>query len=129
MASVVLQHGFDRDFSRYLREIDAFSMFAAETEFGPAPRSPDIRSTNAAHGFVTSRLRLVTNIAAGSRGHGRRSAGLIADRNMGPVHMGPVQADGRSDPDRGFRFAARAMRWIRTAAGHGLACPIDARRS
>jgi DNA-directed RNA polymerase sigma subunit (sigma70/sigma32) len=124
MASVVLKNGFDRDFLRYLREINGSPTRPAETEFGPAVRSPEPWDMNAAHGLVTSRLRLVANLAAGSRGRGPRFGGSIADRNMEPI-----PANGRFDPDHGFRLASRALRWIRAAAGHGLACPMGARRS
>jgi DNA-directed RNA polymerase sigma subunit (sigma70/sigma32) len=120
MASVVLKNGSDRDFSRYLREFTKFPMLPAEQEVGLACRSRDYRDVNVAHGLVTSRLRLVTKIAAGGRGHGQRFGEWIAD-----TRMGTIQAGRRFDPDRGFRLASYAMRWIRAAAGHGLSMPLD----
>jgi hypothetical protein len=121
MASVVLKNGSDRDFSRYLREFIKFPMLPAEQEVGLACRSSDHQDVHVAHGPVTSRLRLVTKIAAGGRGHGQRFGDLIAD-----TKMGTIQAGRRFDPDRGFRLASYAMRWIRAAAGHGLSMPLDA---
>jgi DNA-directed RNA polymerase specialized sigma subunit len=123
MASVVLTNGPDRDFSRYLCEIDKFPMLSAEDEFGLARRSRDHRDVNVALGLVTSHLRLVAKIAAGCRGYGRRSGELIGESNMGTI-----PAVGRFDPDRGFRLAAQAMRWIRAASGHDLGMPVDAGR-
>ena len=60
-----------------------FPCVSAEEEFGLARRSRDHRDVNAAHGLVTSRLRLVAKIAAGCRGHGQRFGELIGDSNMG----------------------------------------------
>jgi hypothetical protein len=118
MASVVLEHGSDRDFSRYLREVGTFPMLPAETVFQLGGRPHDRRDGKPTHGLVMSRLRLVATIAAGCCGHAQRFGGLIVDRNGDPiqVHRG-------GDPDRGFRLASRAMHWIRAAAGHGLTMP------
>lgn len=121
MASVVLTNGPAGDFSRYLCEIDNFPMLSADGEFGLPRRARDHRDVNAALGLVTSHLRLVAKIAAGYRGYGRRSGELIGESNIGAVPPA-----GRFDPDRGFRLAAQAMRWIRAASGHGLDRSVDA---
>jgi RNA polymerase sigma-32 factor len=121
MASVVLTNGPAGDFSRYLCEIDKFPMLSADGEFGLARRARDRRDVNAAPGLVTSHLRLVAKIAAGYRGYGRRSGELIGESNIGTI---PPAA--RFDPDRGFRLAAAAMRWVSAASGHGLDRPVDA---
>jgi DNA-directed RNA polymerase sigma subunit (sigma70/sigma32) len=123
MASVVLRNGPDRDFSRYLREID--TIHSAEEPFGLHCRSRDLRDGKAAHGPVTSHLRLVAKIAAGCRDQGQRFDGWV-----GSCTMGAIKADGRHDPDRGFRMASHAMRWISAAAGHevrlsGAARPVS----
>jgi DNA-directed RNA polymerase sigma subunit (sigma70/sigma32) len=123
MASVVLKNGPDRDFSRYLRAFDKFPMLSAEDEFGLVRGPRDHRDVNAAYGLVTAHLRLVAKIAAGCRGYGRRSSELIGKSNIGTT---PAVA--RFDPDRGFRLAAQAMRWIRAASGHGLNRPAAAGR-
>jgi RNA polymerase sigma-32 factor len=96
-------------------------MLSADGEFGPGRRARDHRNVGAALGIVTAHLRLVAKIAAGYRGYGRRSGELIGESNMGTI-----PAVGRVDPDRGFRLAAQAMRWIRAASGHGLDRSADA---
>ena len=123
MASIVLKNGPDRDFSRYLREIDKFPMLSAEDEFGLARRPRDHRDVNAVRGLVTAHLRLVTKIAAGCLGYGQRFGELIGESNIGTIQAGP-----RFDPERGFRLAAQAMRWIRAASGHDVDRPVNAGR-
>ena len=64
----------------------------------------------AARQLVGSHLRLVIKIARGYRGYG-----FPLGRAGGRGQFGLVQALGKFDPERGFRFATYAMWWIRAA--------------
>jgi RNA polymerase sigma-32 factor len=96
--------------ARYLRQIRAFPMLAAEEEFMLAKRWREHGDTEAAHKLVTSHLRLVAKIARGYRGYGLPLGELISEGNVGLM-----QAVKRFEPDRGFRLATYAMWWIRAS--------------
>lgn len=93
---------------RYLREIREYPMLDPARELDLARRWRDRRDGEALRQLVGSHLRLVFKIARGYRGYGLPLADLIAEGNLGVM-----QAAGKFDPDRGFRFATYAVWWIR----------------
>ncbi len=110
MATSVPTIGGESGVGRYLRQIRAFPMLAAEEEFMLAKRWREHGDTEAAHKLVTSHLRLVAKIAMGYRGYGLPLGELISEGNVGLM-----QAVKRFEPDRGFRLATYAMWWIRAS--------------
>jgi RNA polymerase sigma-32 factor len=96
--------------ARYLEEIRRFPMLEPDEEFILAKRWQEQGDTEAAHRLVTSHLRLVAKIAMGYRGYGLPLNEIISEGNVGLM-----QAVNRFDPDRGYRLATYAMRWIRAA--------------
>jgi len=65
---------------------------------------------DAAHRLVTSHLRFAAEIAMSFRGAGLPISEIISEGNFGLM-----QALNRFEPERGFRFAAYAMWWIRAS--------------
>jgi RNA polymerase sigma-32 factor len=110
LASAVINLAPEGNLSRYLQEVRKFPMLSAEEEFALSKQWRDQQNVNAAHRLVTSHLRLVAKIAMGYRGYGLPVGELISEGNIGMMH-----AVKRFDPDRGFRLATYAMRWIRAA--------------
>lgn len=100
----------ERSLSCYLQEIRKFPMLAPEVEYKLAKDYRDNENIRAAHGLVTSHLRLVAKIAMGYRGYGLPMGEVISEGNVGLI-----QAVRRFNPDRGFRVATYAMWWIRAA--------------
>jgi RNA polymerase sigma-32 factor len=100
----------DGGLSKYLRDIRAFPVLAAEEEYMLAKRWVDYEDTDAAHQLVTSHLRLVAKIAVGYRHYGLPLSDLIAEGNIGLM-----RAVKKFDPERGFRLATYAMWWIKAS--------------
>ena len=94
--------------SLYLQEIKRFPILTAEEEYMLAKRYKEHGDAEAAHKLVTSHLRLVAKIAMGYRGYGLPVTDLISEGNVGIM-----QAVKKFDPEKGFRLATYAMRWIR----------------
>jgi RNA polymerase sigma-32 factor len=113
MASAVLNIDPEGNLSRYLQEIHKFPLLAPEEEVALARRWHERQDTEAAHKLVIPHLRLVAKIAKGYRGYG-----LLMDEMIGEGNIGLMQAVKRFEPDRGFRLATFAMRWIRDAIQH-----------
>ena len=92
--------------THYLEEIRRFPMLERQEEYMLAKRWREHGDRDAAHKLVTSHLRLVTKIARDYRGYGLPiSAGSV----------GLMQAVERFEPEKGFRFAAYAVWWIKAA--------------
>ena len=96
--------------SIYLSQIKKFPMLDAEEEYMLAKNWRENGNLKAAHKLVTSHLRLVAKIAMGYRGYGLPVNELISEGNIGLM-----QAVKKFDPDKGFRLATYAMRWIKAA--------------
>src|SRR3569623_2449059 len=96
--------------SRYLTEIRKFPLLSPEDEYMFAKRGKEHGDSESARRLVTSHLRLVAKIAMGYRGYGLPVSEIVSEGNVGLM-----QAVKRFDPDKGFRLAAYAMRWIRAA--------------
>ncbi|MFM7621377.1 MAG: sigma factor, partial [Alphaproteobacteria bacterium] len=73
----------DAGLSRYIQEIQRFPFLTAEQELSMARQYRDHGNLQAAHGLVTSHLRLVLRVALSYRGYGLPMADLIAEGNMG----------------------------------------------
>jgi RNA polymerase sigma-32 factor len=110
MTSSALIPAVDGGLSKYLRDIRAFPLLAAEEEYMLAKRWVEHEDTTAAHRLVTSHLRLVAKIAYGYRHYGLPLAELIAEGNIGLM-----RAVKKFDPEKGFRLATYAMWWIRAS--------------
>ena len=102
--------GLDGGLTKYLGDIRAFPVLAAEEEFMLAKRWVDYEDTGAAHKLVTSHLRLVAKIAMGYRHYGLPMADLISEGNVGLM-----RAVKKFDPDKGFRLSTYAMWWIKAS--------------
>jgi DNA-directed RNA polymerase sigma subunit (sigma70/sigma32) len=96
--------------SRYLEEIRRFPLLEPQEEFMLAKHWRERGDNDAGHRLITSHLRLVAKIAAGYRGCGLPAAEIIAEGNLGLM-----QAVKRFEPERGFRLATYATRWIRAS--------------
>ena len=100
----------DPGLARYLRQAWRFPMLKPQEEYMLAKRWREHGDRNAAHGLVTSHLRLVAKIAVGYRGYGLPISEVISEGNVGLM-----QAVKRFEPERGFRLATYAMWWIKAA--------------
>lgn len=98
----------DGGLATYLAEIKKFPILEKEQEYMLAKRWVEHNDSAAAHGLVTSHLRLAAKIAMGYRGYGLPVSDVISEANVGLM-----QAVKRFDPDRGFRLATYAIWWIR----------------
>jgi RNA polymerase sigma-32 factor len=96
--------------THYLEEIRRFPMLERQEEYLLAKRWREHGDRDAAHKLVTSRLRLVTKIARDYRGYGLPISEAISEGNVGLM-----QAVGRFEPEKGFRFATYAVWWIKAA--------------
>ena len=97
-------------FTHYLEEIRRFPMLERQEEYMLAKRWREHGDRDAAHKLVTSHLRLVAKIAMGYRGYGLPISEAISEGNVGLL-----QAVERFEPEKGFRFAAYAVWWIKAA--------------
>ena len=100
----------EQGLNRYMQEIRKFPLLEPEEEYMLAKRWADHQDTEAAHRMVTSHLRLAAKIAMGGRGYGLPQAEVISEANVGLM-----QAVKRFDPEKGFRLATYARRWIRAS--------------
>ena len=96
--------------NRYLAEIRRFPMLEPEEEYMLAKRWREHEDRDAAQKLITSHLRLVAKIAMGYRGYGLPVGEIVSEGNVGLM-----QAVKRFEPDKGFRLATYAMRWIRAS--------------
>ena len=100
----------ESNLTRYLQEIRKFPMLEPQEEYMLAKGWREHGEVESAHKLVTSHLRLVAKIAMGYRGYGLPLNELISEGNVGMM-----QAVKRFEPERGFRLATYAKRWIRAA--------------
>ena len=100
----------DNYLARFLAEAQKFPLLTADQERELTNRWRDDGDRDALTLLLGSHLRLVIKIARRNSGYGLSIADLIAEGNTGLM-----QAVGRFDPDRGFRFATYAHWWIRAA--------------
>lgn len=98
-------------FSKCICAVQECPMLSLEEELDLARRWRDRQEVAPAHRLVTSHTRLMVRIASGFRGFG-----VSADELIGADNSGPMHAVRRYDHDRGLRFAAYAMWWIRLSA-------------
>ncbi len=101
---------FESDLERYLDEARRQPLLSPEEERLQAERWRDHKDPEAARQLTASHLRLVVKLARRYRGYGFPFADLI-----GAGNLGLVQALGRFEPERGFRFSTYAMWWIKAA--------------
>ena len=95
--------GSESNPSRYLKEIQRFTILEPQDEFMLAKRWREHGDRDAAHKLVTSHLRLVAKIAMGYRGYGLPISEMI---------WGQCWPDPGSQPFRageGFRLSTHAM--------------------
>ena len=100
----------DPGLARYLRQAWRFPMLKPQEEYLLAKRWREHGDRDAAHGLVTSHLRLVAKIAVGYRGYGLPISEVISECNVGLM-----QAVKQFEPERGFRLTTYAMWWIKAA--------------
>ena len=98
------------DLSRYVGQLRSFPVLTREFEQELSRHWHDHHDISAAHILVSSHLRLVIKIARDYRGYGLSSDDLISEGQLGLM-----RAVCRFDPDRGVRFAAYALFWVRAA--------------
>lgn len=110
MRSNVISLRSEDELGRQLDEARRHPLLHAERELELARAWRDRKEQSAARELVASHLRLVIRIARGYQGYGFPIGDLIAEGNLGLV-----QALGKFDPERGFRFATYAMWWIKAA--------------
>ena len=110
MRSNVVSLRSEDELGRPLDEARRHPLLDAERELELARSWRDRKEEAAARELVASHLRLVIRIARGYQGYGFPIGDLIAEGNLGLV-----QALGKFDPERGFRFATYAMWWIKAA--------------
>jgi RNA polymerase sigma-32 factor len=79
-------------------------MLEPQEEYMLAKHWREHGDSDAAHGLVTSHLRLVAKIAMGDRGYGLPIAEVVSEGNVGLM-----QAVKRFEPERGFRLATYAI--------------------
>ena len=96
--------------THYLEEIRRFPILERQEEYMLAKRWREHGDRDAAHKLVTSHLRLVTKIGRDYRGYGLPISEAISEGNVGLM-----QAVERFEPEKGFRFAAYAVWWIKAA--------------
>ena len=94
----------------YLAQIRKFPMLDAEEEYMLAKNWRKTGSLKSAEKLVTSHLRLVAKIAMGYKGYGLPVNEMISEGNVGLM-----QAVKKFEPEKGFRLATYAMRWIKAA--------------
>jgi RNA polymerase sigma-32 factor len=100
----------DSGLTHYFEQIRRFPMLEREEEYMLAKRWRRHADRDAAHGLVTSHLRLVTKIVREYRGYELPISDLIAEGNIGLL-----QAVDRFEPEKGFRLATYATWWIKAA--------------
>ncbi|MFO1049002.1 MAG: RNA polymerase sigma factor RpoH [Geminicoccaceae bacterium] len=110
MRSNVISLRSEDELGRQLDEARRHPLLDVERELELARAWRDRKDQAAARELVASHLRLVIRIARGYQGYGFPIGDMIAEGNLGLV-----QALGKFDPERGFRFATYAMWWIKAA--------------
>lgn len=93
---------------RYINEIQKFPILSAEQEYEFAVKWKNNADKTAAEQLVGSHLRMVVAVAYEFKNYGIPIGDLIASGNLGLM-----QALGKFDPEKGFRFSTYAMFWIR----------------
>ena len=96
--------------SHYFEEIRRFPMLDRQEEYLLAKHWREDGDRDAAYKLATSHLRLVAKIAKSYRGYALPIADIISEG-----HVGLMQAVERFEPEKGFRFAAYAVWWIKAA--------------
>jgi RNA polymerase sigma-32 factor len=94
----------------YLCDIRRFKMLERDQEYSLAKRWREHGDRDAANQLVTSHLRLAAKVAMGYRGYGLPVSEIISEGNVGLM-----QAVGRFEPEKGFRFSTYAIWWIRAS--------------
>ncbi len=97
----------DREYLRYIKEIQKYDLLTPEQEKSLAERAKD-GDELAAEALVTANLRFVVKVAMQYRGYGFRLLDIIQEGNLGLM-----QAVKKFDPDRGYRLVTYAVHWIR----------------
>jgi RNA polymerase sigma-32 factor len=100
----------DPSFSRYVNEAKRFPMLSLEREQALAIAWRDHGDRAALDQLISSHLRLVIKTAWSFKRYGVPIADLVSEGNIGLM-----QAAGKFDPQRGFRFATYAIWWVRAA--------------
>src|SRR6202051_3204735 len=100
----------DPGLTHYFEEIRRIPMVKRQKEYILAKRWREHGDRDAAHKLVTSHLRLVTKIARDYRGYRLPISEAISEGNVGLM-----QAVGRFEPEKGFRFDTYAVWWIKAA--------------
>jgi RNA polymerase sigma-32 factor len=98
------------DLVQYQRQLRRFPMLQAKEEAQLAKRWREHSDRESAHKLVTSYLRLVVPVARSYRGYGLPISELVSEGNIGLI-----QAVKGFDPERGLRFSAYAIWWIKSA--------------
>ena len=96
--------------SKYLTQIKKFPMLSAAEEYMLARSWKDRGDLKSAQKLITSHLRLVAKIAMGYRGYGLPVSEMVSEGNIGLM-----QAVKKFEPEKGFRLATYAMRWIKAS--------------
>jgi RNA polymerase sigma-32 factor len=100
----------DASFSRFVNEAKRFPILSLEREQALAVSWHDHGDRAALDQLIGSHLRLVIKIAWSFKRYGMPIADLVSEGNIGLM-----QAAGKFDPHRGFRFATYAIWWVRAA--------------
>ncbi|MGH6981699.1 MAG: sigma-70 family RNA polymerase sigma factor, partial [Stellaceae bacterium] len=100
----------DTSLMRLVEEAKRFPMLSAEREQELTRAWRDRRDPAALRELIGSHLRLVIKIGRGYSGYGLPLADLVSEGNVGLM-----QAAGKFDPSRGFRFSTYALWWIRAS--------------
>jgi len=94
--------------SKYLNEINRFSLLSREEEYTLAVRYHDNNDAKAAHKLVTSNLRFVVKVAMQFKSYGVKIKDLIQEGNLGLM-----VAVKKFNPKKGYRLISYAVWWIK----------------
>jgi RNA polymerase primary sigma factor len=101
--------------AQYLDELSQLDLLTPEEEQELAHRVRE-GDEEAKERLIVGNLRFVVTIAKQYRNHGMPLSDLISEGNLGLI-----EATGRFDPSRGFKFISYAVWWIRHAILSALA--------